>query len=544
MRWPSRGPTRGLAEVAPRLRNRLVLAGLLWLVMAGAGWAQVVGAIRIGVDANLTDEQWADVGKQYTHPLRECLPLELRFLQNVCELDHQQVASLEQDGRAAIDALGEEFAVQLRRQVANNGLKRRVVAIRGAAVPVANGFNVVVAGGKLAAVPNDFGQDGAAAPSRTVRRELAKIVQGTWPDAWRKYDVEQRRLEAFRKRARAQIQVALVDEVLLLSDDQRRDLGEKLIDDPLPLNDGAHPAVDPTEQLFWLTGDEAYLREVPTAILDAALTARQSGAYRQMMDGHHEVVFVQKAVMVPVAVQGANQAAPIQQMARVERRIVRRGPAIEDLRRLLMEHLQLRIDDVHAACGLTDAQREKLLLAGKLDIGQLMEQRAALPQNLAEGEKIVVQKVNATGGIGRTGRDIFGTATSSLQKTLQGRLCDDQKRRLMIAERERRELQRRSLVDAVVVGFERAAALTSQQCVDLSTALNNRLVEGGDAAEGDWRIESVRRIATLPDEWWHPYLYEEQWPAIGSRQALLIEEIRQVDTRPQAPVPAAGGGMF
>ncbi|HQU47168.1 MAG TPA: hypothetical protein PK867_30465, partial [Pirellulales bacterium] len=150
-----------------------------------------------------------------------------------------------------------------------------------------------------------------------------------------------------------------------------------------------------------------------------------------------------------------------------------------------------------------------------------------------------VARVPATGP--RLPPAIFDDAGSAFQKEFEHRLSDQQKGRLATAWRERRDFQRQALAEAVVVGFERSAALTSAQCEKLSSALNEALATGdedtarltpaGRAAASDWQLKCLHRIAQLPAETLQPLFFDSQWPAAGRQQGRLAEAARRIEAQ-------------
>jgi hypothetical protein len=212
------------------------------------------------------------------------------------------------------------------------------------------------------------------------------------------------------------------------------------------------------------------------------------------------------------------------------------------LQQRLETHLSRSVEDVAQSCGLTESQRGKLLLAGKLDILALRERapREELPQ-----EGMVIQTIARAPVIGpRLPRPIFDDAGSAFRKALEHELSAEQKVKLASAWRERREFQRRALAEAVVIGFERSAALTSAQCEELSSVLDRALAAGEEAAAlqtlpnqraaSDGHIERLRRIASLPDKTLRPLFFDFQWPAATRQQGRLAETARRMEARAAA----------
>src|SRR5487761_1564143 len=161
-----------------------------------------------GTTAQSTEEAIAEQVKLYIEPLREWLPLELQFATEACELSEEQVSALRAAAQAEIDLIAKEAAaVPRRRQPENRG--RRAAVVGGRAVALPAGLDVELA-------------------NELTHSIVCRTLQEKWPAAWERFEAEREKLEGRRKQAAILIEVAVLDDSLLLSSGQRTQLCERL----------------------------------------------------------------------------------------------------------------------------------------------------------------------------------------------------------------------------------------------------------------------------------------------------------------------------
>jgi hypothetical protein len=465
----------------------------------------------------LQDEALDAQVKTYTDPmLAEYLPRELQFIKTVGGLTDGETALVDEAGRSLIHRLAEEIKSAI----------------------FAHGVKVIVADGRQFMLPAGFDRTLVTSPREFLRGELRKAAQEKLPEAWKKLDDDEARRDAMRRSARVRMFVALVDEALMLSSQQRNDLCQRLSKDgadavwrPMASGTLPNPATDrlyaalageplgsfdlPEEWKGLLSKPQlAVLKEIQETPLPKTIALRQ-GLQIQVRAAGNLRVIQQRAIAVRDVKKGS-RANP-------------RDPVADDRERRLARYIEQRVDQIDAACSLSAAQREKLLLAGKLDLLRLREQSPPPEEPLAQAV-IVAQQVRIMGGDSAPlPLAIFSDAASYFQKSLQGRLGDEQKDRLAAAERERREFHRQAMVAAVVVGFERAAILTADQCDELSTALDKALGEIESGSMASVRLECLRRIEKRAWGVLRTVLYEFQQPAAAEHQARLIGAPRRFE---------------
>ncbi|HEV3025453.1 MAG TPA: hypothetical protein VGX76_23440, partial [Pirellulales bacterium] len=431
------------------------------------------------------------------------------FVEQVCDLSGEQRAALRGFAWSAFDRVAERIAAR----VVQNGQpnQRRLVK---------------VVNGRAVAVPAVLEQELVASPHEALRWEFSRILEASWPDAWKKFDAERRRLAARRKEASIAAQVAALDEALWLSSRQRKDLCELLA---APMAD-AWWQPNPAGQVFTsvqqlqaaLAGNSLGTFSIPEASLAELMRPGQLETFNQLQQPKREEWVMVDQPAPKAAVKAPPGMAPPQ---RVARRVVRRGPPLEDQQKRLTEYVAHLVDDIDASCGLSQPQREKLRLAGTLDIAEWKE-RLPPPEKLPEGQEVVIQNVPAPGPSAPLPTAIFTAPSSYFQKTLVGRLLDEQTQKRSAAERERVRFQQQSMVAALVAGYERAAALTSAQCEKLSSILNEGL---GASESKDWRMDCLRRLVQVPVESLDRICLDSQRSAAGQHRSQLLNVPVQVE---------------
>ena len=547
----------------PHIGPILVKAGRFLLVFAvltaladDARAQRKGGAVMAPVLIN--DVQAGNALPVNTEPMRDVLTREVQFMAKVGDLTPEQADSLLRAGEKAIERRGGQVVVNAGGEVLHLA-PRRVAVVNGRAVSLDEARGTI------------------------ARRELAPPLKTISRAAWEKFDAERAQLEARRKRAAVFVSIAELDEALLLSREQRIKLCELLTTrgdawwssvvakSPLARTDPALEALIAAGNLGGFA--------VPNGELAAILRPAQFAYYEELQGTvSEELVIVQQvarppgmappagvpppAVVAPQPQAGA--AAPPAPMPAappgmapaprrpaalgfaqagdvvlgrqaLRRAVVRRGPPLEQQQRRLNDHLTRLIEDLAVNCGLTESQCAKLALAGKLDV-EALRQRGPAAQKLPDGQEMFFQVVQVAAASSHLPVAIFDAPDSAYKKALRNRLFDEQRQKLAAVERERRQFQQQALVEMVVVGFERSAALTSAQCEALSAALRDLLADSLDDstakwATTNWRADSLRRISQLPAESLRPYFFDFQWPAAQRQQAQLAEAARRLEAQ-------------
>lgn len=339
----------------------------------------------------------------------------------------------------------------------------------------------------------------------SLRRELTPLLKSISRDGWEKFDAERERLEQRRYHATIMGQVAKYDEALLLTSDEREKLSAELAETARGIawhtRENAPPLFPACRLPSEISAGGLGRFEPAEAQLAAVLTPDQLAAYQQLKGTIGQNIVVNRP--------GSQVAAGVH-------------PPFDEHRRRLSIVLERFIDAADAACGLDSSQRQKLLLAGQIDIDRFAEQYRAIESRAAED---AAKREARLAALSNRARAILAGPDSSFQRTLRARLTGEQRAKLAIAERGRHDFRRQALVEAAVVGFERSAALTCAQCIELHQAFQEAIADSPEASP----INCLRTIARLPREKLRPIFADQQWPAIERQLSELEEVARRLD---------------
>ncbi len=341
------------------------------------------------------------------------------------------------------------------------------------------------------------------AVSESLRRELTPLLKDISRVGWEKYDAERARLEARRRHAAILGQVAEYDEAIVLTDQQRTALHDYL--------------ATPSLVSFWQP-QNPNPPLWPTKRLPAAISARELGGV-EILEKRLATVLWPGQFVAYKQFKGLTYRTPVVDRAGPGIVTVSRRPSFDEQQRLLRIHLDRLIDTADTVCRLNDAQREKLSLAGKIDIEGWAERYHAIESVESEDPATKGAKLSA---LSETPHLMLCEPASNYQKALVARLTTEQVQKLAAAEGQRHAFYRRALVEAVVVGFERSASLTSEQCDELTQTLNEALTASNSVHP--WRSTCLRMIVELPEQKLRPIFTLDQWPAIR-RQLRQLDEI-------------------
>ena len=185
----------------------------------------------------------------------------------------------------------------------------------------------------------------------------------------------------------------------------------------------------------------------------------------------------------------------------------------------MTQYAERLIDTLDTGCKFSQDQREKLLLAAKLDILKFKQHSPAanLP---VQTEALVMNQFR-----------IFNDPSSHFQRVLRGGLLDEQKQKLAEAARERYKFQRRATIEAALVGFERAAALTARQCQALWLMLNEALDEPDDERIGHSRAACAQRLRKSTTRNWQLSSARFNSPLVKRCQLATAEAARQFEAQ-------------
>jgi hypothetical protein len=425
----------------------------------GVGFAIGVHAADVEIHRNVrVDPQ----------PLEDRVACEVRFLSQAGGLSDEQYKLLLEKAEAAAKRLHGLFRAP--------GTVRRLVR------------KTMVVDGRKHLVLEEVDET----PDEVLRHTFMPLLMGISQAACGNVNAERERLEAFRKQASAWALVSVIDECLSLTSDQRKRLCESLLK---PASDAWWRPKNPPATLD--TSDKRMLDAfsggglggfiVPDVDMRTVLLTAQWEVFHVLRQPCVEEVVVERRMA-----NGAAPAAPIAQ-----RRVLRRGPVLDNDPEWLTRCLAARVASIDAACQLTNQQLQKLLLAGKLDLEPASKNSPVHdPEQVAEKD-VLVQRIAASGGPMPLPVADFDKEGSYFQKALRGRLTADQKQRLVDAERERRAFRCRARLAALVLGIERAASLSAAECAALLVLLNDT-ADSTDSADSPTRL--LRAISRLSDD--------------------------------------------
>jgi hypothetical protein len=483
--------------VTMKLRIALAaLLGLMSLLPLPAG-AQARAAKPAAVRARPADplvESADERAKRYANLFRERLEADARLLEKLCELPPEGKRALNEQS----DVLLRSFNEELIRSLTSSGPE---------------GEKALVFGGQPLMVPRAFRLP-RVFQRETLREILAQAISAEAPDAMAKLTAEQRRLDERHRRADVLTRVASLDAAVLLNSEQRDELIKLFTPNwksswrrPLASNPLFNSAIRSPAAVIapfgFAPAPKTANQVVTDGPVDIAQILRPSQqawwqALQQPVKQRQEVVIVRRpgrrAVAAVPKQRAQRQAAPQPaapqppapvrdqrlagamiavdaQAANAHQMVVRRAATSEAEESRLQALLERLVDDIDLTCGLTDEQRQKLLLAGKLDIHR---QREGQQQVAAAGQPQpgdVVQVVRIAAALPMPSMEMFTDAESRYQKFLRGRLSDEQSGKLRAAERSRDEFRwlavRETLLAALV-----DARLTADQCDELSRRLD------------------------------------------------------------------------
>lgn len=417
-------------------------------------------------------------------PLEDRLACEVRFLSQAGGLNDEQHKSLLEKAEAAGMRLHGLFRAP--------GAVRRLVR------------KTAIVDGRKHLVLEEVDET----PDEVLRHTLLPLLCEVSPAACPKVGTARERLEAFRKQASALALVSVLDECLSLTGDQRDRLGKSLLKPESdawwrPKNPAAVLDTSDKRMLDGFSGGGLGGFIVPDVDMRRVLLPAQWEVFSVLRQPCMEEVLVERRI--------ANGAAPAAAIA--QKRVLRRGPFLDNDPDWLTQCLAARVASIEAACQLTSQQRQKLLLAGRLDLEPALKNSPVQDPGQVERD-VIFQRIVASGGPMPLVIAGFDQEASYFKKALCGRLTAEQKQRLTSAERERRAFRGRARVAALVVGIERAASLSAEECAALSAVLNDT---AGSADSADSPVELLRAISRLPEVALRPVLAGDHDASVALR---------------------------
>ena len=239
----------------------------------------------------------------------------------------------------------------------------------------------------------------------------------------------------------------------------------------------------------------------------------------------------------PAAAEGIERAQVFVDEANFDQWIFQGRGDANSARQRIQSALQLQIDELHRVCELSDAQKQKLALAGHGDTKRFFEEVEAVREKF----RAVQNDANAFNGIWqhiqplqqKLSRGLFGE-TSFFAKTLKKTLTPEQIAKHQANLDQRRQYRYRAMVEVGITALENSVPLRHDQ----HAALVKLLLEKTQPPEAFGQHDNyviMHQLSTLPEKEVKAVLDERQWE--------LLE--RQLDRfRGILPALRQNGGFF
>jgi hypothetical protein len=484
---------------------------------------------------------------------KECrrrLRVELEVVARICKLTPEQIAAAEQREDERLEQAREHFS----RQFSRRGAARRIVFAPNGRLHMQRGSTVEVAADESTYELSALSASVIESVDAAIRRELPASIS-------ERLAAERKRIAGKARRAQVCNLVAAMDEILLLSDEQRDKLCH-LIDSQwkdswksVAVDSGlasAAPALRESALARARFRGLASAFDLPDSTLTPLLRRAQWDVWKGLRAPFNQELARLQSEFGPPAPGGAplmfgvgvggnpglqgfvqlDKDARGRGRARKKPRPADKGrPAAAEVRHRPAKHpadrvacFELLLEALDKTCSLSPEVWAKLHWAGKLDLYHDAAKAAELQQELQtqlpperrdEAMHELVQALSPD--------DLLPAIGSLLGKAINSRLSAEQMQRWNDDQRRRQEFQRRAQVQLQVFFCSRQATLTAEQWAALAELLNARMGPLPQLPEGhDDDAETV--LAQMPDDALKPLFGEAQWAAVNSR----LRELREV----------------
>jgi hypothetical protein len=208
--------------------------------------------------------------------------------------------------------------------------------------------------------------------------------------------------------------------------------------------------------------------------------------------------------------------------------------------------LAMRLDDVVASCGLDDAQRQKLHLAGRGDIKRIfdrIEQLRRQFQTVKTDQNRIGEIMQAMQPIQITLRTGTFGDTSLFAKALRNTLSSEQVDRYEGADRERRRFRYQAVVEAVVTRLDEDLVLLAEQRARLVQTLLEETRPPANFGQYDPFVVMLQ-AARIPEEKLRPLFDDPQWKLLKKQfdQARGMEPFLKANGFLPDSVPGSAPG--
>jgi hypothetical protein len=210
----------------------------------------------------------------------------------------------------------------------------------------------------------------------------------------------------------------------------------------------------------------------------------------------------------------------------------------------LNDQLHTRLDVVVASCGLSDAQRQKLDLAGRGDIKRFFDRVEELRrrfQAVKTDQNRIGEIMQAMQPLQMQLRSGIFDETSLFAKALRSTLTSDQANRFESAGRERRVFRYQAVIATLVTKLDEDLALRAAQRRELEQLLLAETRPPASFGQYD-QFVAMAQMARLPEDKLRPLFDDPQWKLLQKQfeQARGLEPFLKANGfHPDSPPGAA-----
>jgi hypothetical protein len=195
--------------------------------------------------------------------------------------------------------------------------------------------------------------------------------------------------------------------------------------------------------------------------------------------------------------------------------------------------LTLKLDWIQVSCGITDAQKKKLQIAGRRDIKRFLDEMREMKRQFRQIKADPIQFATLQQRLAEiqtsSAADLFGE-TSFLSKTLHSTLTAEQNAACAKAADESREFGHRAAVEQAVQFCDLAIGLSAEQRRRLTELFVNetRKLKRNESSELSQQFMMVLQTAKLSREKLKPIFDQEQWKVMSALLKQLEEGVNAI----------------
>lgn len=198
------------------------------------------------------------------------------------------------------------------------------------------------------------------------------------------------------------------------------------------------------------------------------------------------------------------------------------------VRSRLESFLTIKIEAIDRACGLTEAQKNKLRLAGKGDIKRLwdrVEEKKRKYLNVPHDQEKINEIVQDLQPLRTIASGEPFTEGTFFAKTLHSMLTGDQLARFESAARDKALFRYRAKVDLVIATLDQMAGFSEKQRQELRQLVLEETQPPQKFGQYDYQVAFIQ-IARLPEEKLKGLFDDTQWRVLKRRldQARAMEQ--------------------